>query len=122
MADELATVAAAADADDAVRVVVVTGAGRAFCAGADLGGGPETFADRRTRVRPPGPLSQEIGGVPPGAGGVASLPFAALRQPVIAAVHRPALGHRAPPACRPPRCASRSSRRSTARPSASAPR
>jgi len=92
MADELATVAAAADADDAVRVVVVTGTGRAFCVGADLGGGRETFADRRTRERPPGPLSEEIGGFPRDAGGVASLPFAALRKPVIAAVNGPAVG------------------------------
>jgi enoyl-CoA hydratase/carnithine racemase len=92
MADELATVAAAADADDAVRVVVVTGTGRAFCVGADLAGGPATFADRRTRVRPPGPLRQEPGGFPRDTGGVASLPFAALRKPVIAAVNGPAVG------------------------------
>lgn len=36
MGDELGVAMAAADADDAVRAVVVTGSGRAFCAGADL--------------------------------------------------------------------------------------
>jgi len=70
----------------------VTGAGRAFCAGADLGGGPDTFGDRRTRPRPPGALSQDIGGYPRDAGGVAALPFAALRKPVIAAINGPAVG------------------------------
>ncbi len=91
MADELVRVTAAADADDDVRVVVVTGSGRGFCADADLGGGADTFADRLTRYRPP-MLREDIAGYPRDAGGVVSLAFAALRKPVIAAVNGPAVG------------------------------
>ena len=36
MRDELVAVFDETDADDAVRVVIITGAGRAFCAGAAL--------------------------------------------------------------------------------------
>ena len=43
MRDELVAVFDETDADDAVRVVIITGAGRAFCAGADLSSGGKTF-------------------------------------------------------------------------------
>ncbi len=90
MATELAGAAAAADSDEAVRVVLVTGAGRAFCAGADLGGGHETFRDRA--ARPDAVPRGTVDGVPRDWGGIASLPFARLRKPVIAAVNGPAVG------------------------------
>lgn len=46
MAAELLHCFGEADADDAVRAIVVTGHGNAFCAGADLGSGEETFSGR----------------------------------------------------------------------------
>jgi enoyl-CoA hydratase/carnithine racemase len=91
MATELLGACDAADADDDVRVVLVTGAGRAFCAGADLQRGSDTFNaetadDNRRKVR------GEIDGVPRDGGGTVSLRFAALRKPVIAAVNGAAVG------------------------------
>ena len=43
MRDEVIAALDAADADDEVKAIIFTGAGRAFCAGADLGGGGDTF-------------------------------------------------------------------------------
>src|SRR4051794_41802989 len=50
MGRELIEAFDAADADDDVRVVVVTGEGRGFCAGADLGGGGDTFDWREVQT------------------------------------------------------------------------
>ncbi|MCO7220157.1 enoyl-CoA hydratase-related protein [Klenkia sp. PcliD-1-E] len=86
MARELAEVAEVADADDAVRVLVVTGAGKDFCVGADLAGAG-TF-DRSAQAEEAG----TIDGVPRDWGGIGALPFAALRKPVIAAVRGAAVG------------------------------
>jgi enoyl-CoA hydratase/carnithine racemase len=83
MARELMEAFDRADADDEVRAVVVTGAGRGFCAGADLSGGGDTF-DWRER--------EAEGAVPRDNGGRFTLRVFDCTKPVIAAINGPAVG------------------------------
>jgi enoyl-CoA hydratase/carnithine racemase len=84
MGQELMQAFDEADADDEVRAIIITGAGRGYCAGADLSGGGETF-DWRAR-------GSNGESVPRDNGGRFTLRVFASKKPVIAAINGPAVG------------------------------
>lgn len=77
MGEELGDVYRRCDADDAIRVLILTGAGNAFCAGADMSAGAETFASQD---------ASEFSASP-----VRPFPWD-VRKPVIAAMNGHAVG------------------------------
>ena len=97
MMNELIAAFDMTDADDSVRAVIVTGRGRAFCAGADLSAGAATFdyeklaGGRGGPVREDGSVDYSHDAVRDGGGRVTLRIFQSLK-PVIAAVNGPAVG------------------------------
>jgi enoyl-CoA hydratase/carnithine racemase len=73
------------DADDGVRAVIVTGAGRAFCAGADLSAGSDTFSDGQLSTKSDSEFRRD-------GGGTVTLRMFASNKPVIGAINGPAVG------------------------------
>jgi enoyl-CoA hydratase/carnithine racemase len=73
-----------ADSDDNIRAIIVTGAGRGFCAGADLSRGGDTFNAEMREDRESG-LNRD-------GGGRLTLRIFECKKPIIAAINGPAVG------------------------------
>jgi enoyl-CoA hydratase/carnithine racemase len=85
MMHEIIAALDATDADDSVKAVIFTGAGRAYCAGADLSSGGDTFAKGGSDV-------QTRQGVPRDGGGLVALRIFESLKPVIGAINGAAVG------------------------------
>lgn len=88
MAKELLAAFDAADADDEIRVIVVTGAGRGFCAGADLSSGGNTFDYDQLDDGKPSKPSEDLRDT----GGLIALRIFQSIKPVIGAINGAAVG------------------------------
>jgi enoyl-CoA hydratase/carnithine racemase len=88
MADELIDAFDRADADDAIKVVIVTGAGRAFCAGADLERGGDTWGKHSEHLAAQAKSERYVGD----GGGRVTRRIYDFNKPVIAAINGPAVG------------------------------
>jgi enoyl-CoA hydratase/carnithine racemase len=90
MRDDLIDAFNKTDADDAVRAVIVTGSGKAFCAGADLSEGGNTFNyDELANERR---VSAKVGSVYRDGGGMVTLRIFKSLKPVIGAINGAAVG------------------------------
>jgi enoyl-CoA hydratase/carnithine racemase len=82
-----------ANDDPAIRAIIVTGEGRAFCSGADISGGPGSFTESRgdAAIRPDGTVDYEHPEMIEGSG-IFVERFFSLDKPVIAAINGPCAG------------------------------
>jgi enoyl-CoA hydratase/carnithine racemase len=93
MKNELIDALDRVDADDAVRVVVVTGAGKAFCAGADISGGADGFFDAEGgSIRKADGSLDYASPAARDSGGELGLRIFALKKPIIGAINGAAVG------------------------------
>jgi enoyl-CoA hydratase/carnithine racemase len=97
MMNELIDAYDRAGKDDNVRAIVVTGAGRAFCAGADLSAGGDTFnsqkrTDRPERMRPEGSAVDYSAEYVRDGGGRVTLAMFNCLKPIIGAINGAAVG------------------------------